>query len=334
MKDLKTLATGLIASGYLLAAGTVHAQVDLSGNWQGTGESSNLDLVPNGPPAGDFLGIPLNDNGRAMAETVDTSQQEEELYRQCETWGINYFIGSGVDITPVFDPTSANSDDVVAWHLSGQEARPPLTVWMDGRSAPSPLALHTDAGYATGKWLGNTLVVSITHLSAGFWMLRNGTPQSNQTTMTWFLTREGNLLTVTYVTRDPVYLSEPYPRAFTLRLTDNDLGRSGGGQLCLPANVIPGLSDGHHAARFLPWAAKDQDNPNLTYMMTSYGIPLQVAHGGAEEMYPWYQKTLDKVYKTPAGYCTSYCLGNDQFNRNQLGRGGGPPGAQQGAGAD
>ena len=52
-----------------LYAGGARAQVDLSGNWQ-PAETPFAQLIATGPPPGDFLGIPLNREGRALAVRI------------------------------------------------------------------------------------------------------------------------------------------------------------------------------------------------------------------------------------------------------------------------
>lgn len=289
-----------LGSGLLLAAATASAQVDLSGNWQ-----PNQPIVQetgNGPPPGDFLGVPLSAAGQAMAATADSSGESEEINRQCQVWLANYYIDGpfGLEIRPISDPLDGN--DILGWHIEGTADRPPLTIWIDGRAAPPPKALHTWAGFATGTWRGDTLDVSITHLKDG-WMLRNAASQSDRATVRMFLTREAELLEMTFIIRDPIYLAAPYARARSFRLSDvsptdvittvND---------CLPAEVVSGLSDGRHAARYLPG-----QNPNFAPLTKAYGMPTQVLLGGPQEMYPDYQQTLKKEYRRPAGYCQTDC---------------------------
>ena len=82
------------------------------------------------------------------------------------------------------------------------------TIWMDGRPHPSPFAPHTFMGFSTGRWEGNVLVVTTTHLKQG-WLRRNGLPESDQATLVEFFVRHGDRLTHTAVITDPVYLAEP-----------------------------------------------------------------------------------------------------------------------------
>lgn len=280
-------------------SGAASAQIDLSGNWQPA--QAFVRLIAHGPGPGDFMGIPLNADGRAMAKTADFANTLEELNRQCQLWMVSYLVDGpfGLQIRPIGDPHDLNH--VVAWYINGTTDRAPMTIWVDGHEPPSPLSLHTWAGFATGQWRGDTLAVSITHLKDG-WLARNGAPMSNQATATMFLSRTGDTLTETLIVHDPEYLSAPYPQAATFRLsevsptfvigTEND---------CLPDEIISGLSDGDHAASYLPW---QRDNPSLAFMMQNYGIRPQVALGGEQEMYPEFRKVLRKEYEIPPGYCS------------------------------
>jgi hypothetical protein len=285
----------------MLAPGRAWAQVDLSGNWR---PEPYVQLVPNGPAPGDFVGVPLNADGRAAAATANANEESEELNRQCQPWMIYYLLDGpfGMEFRPVADPLNGNH--ILAWRIEGTVDRPPLTIWIDGRAPPSTQAVHTWGGFATGEWHGSTLAVSITHLKDG-WLLRNAAPASNQATVSLLLSREGNMLTETFIIHDPVYLSEAYPRARTLELTDVSQSTViGTVNDCLPAEVLPELSDGYHAARFLP--GKNPllgSNPAENTMLDKYHIPPQIALGGAEQMYPEFRKVLRPVYTVPPGYC-------------------------------
>jgi glyoxylase-like metal-dependent hydrolase (beta-lactamase superfamily II) len=63
-------------------------------------------------------------------------------------------------------------------------------------------------GFSTGIFVGNALRVETTHIKQG-WLRRNGTPESDQATLTEFFVRHGDHITYTSVINDPVYLAEP-----------------------------------------------------------------------------------------------------------------------------
>ena len=85
-----------------------------------------------------------------------------------------------------------DSGQLIAYSLMGSYGRP-RTIWMDGRAHPDDLAPHTWAGFSTGRWNRNTLVVATTHIKTG-WLQRNGAPTSDLATMTEHFIRHGNHL--------------------------------------------------------------------------------------------------------------------------------------------
>ena len=82
---------------------------------------------------------------------------------------------------------------------------------MDGRPHPPDYAAHTWQGFSTGKWEGDMLTITTTHLKTG-WIRRNGIPRSDKATVTEHLIRHGDYLTWIVVIDDPVYLTEPFIR--------------------------------------------------------------------------------------------------------------------------
>ena len=73
-----------------------------------------------------------------------------------------------------------------------------------------PNAWHSPSGFTTGHWEGDTLVARTTHVKTA-WIRRGvGIPGSDQSTFTVFITRRENLLTITTIQEDPIYLTEPH----------------------------------------------------------------------------------------------------------------------------
>ena len=69
-------------------------------------------------------------------------------------------------------------------------------------------AEHTWMGFSTGRWDGEVLVVTTTHIKQ-MWHRRNGVPQSDQVTLTERFALHGQVLTYVTIVEDPVYLTEP-----------------------------------------------------------------------------------------------------------------------------
>ncbi len=82
-------------------------------------------------------------------------------------------------------------------------------IYMDGRPHPPDYAPHTWSGFSTGKWQGNMLVVTTTHLK-GAYLRRNGASFSDNATMMEYITRHGDYLLITMIVTDPVWLEEPF----------------------------------------------------------------------------------------------------------------------------
>jgi hypothetical protein len=163
------------------------------------------------------------------------------------------------------------------------------TIWMDGRPHPSPIARHTALGFSTGRMIGDVLHVRTTHFTEGL-LWQSGVPSSNQATMSEYIARQGDMLSVTMILYDPIYLDEPIIRSKThvLDPTLRVVFRP-----CEPAMEIeraPG-----NVAHWLPGT-----NPHTTETATQFGLPLEAVRGGAATLYPEYRKKLKEQYKRPA----------------------------------
>jgi hypothetical protein len=81
----------------------------------------------------------------------------------------------GLHIWNQFDPVTGR---LVALKIGAWVDRDVTTIWMDGRRHPSPNAPRTYGGFTTGRWEGNTLVTTTTHMKASQ-IRRNGAPVSD-----------------------------------------------------------------------------------------------------------------------------------------------------------
>ena len=99
-------------------------------------------------------------------------------------------------------------------------------VFMDGRPHPPAWAPHSWTGFSTGEWIGNTLKITTTHLKDGF--LRRGGPQTTDMyTMTEFITRHDDILTIVTVIDDPLYQDQPYVHSTTYTARSEQQGEHG-----------------------------------------------------------------------------------------------------------
>ncbi len=266
-----------VALVVLLLAVPASAQTNLSGVWNNLGILNEdwPDRLP-GPELGDYAGLPVNDAVRARADAWDASLITLPEY-QCRVHPSDYVSSfAGLRIWEERDPASQQLIAIHTHHFAWGTER---TIWMDGRPHPPEYALHTAMGFSTGKWDGDILVVTTTHLKEG-WTRRNGLTRSDSATVTEHLIRHGDTLTlVISVVRSRDYEYEingdigPYPCEAVE-------------EIVRPKGEIP-----HH----LPG-----QNPFLTEYAKAHGIPAEAARGGAETMYPEYRKKLREMMKTDA----------------------------------
>ena len=197
----------LLTAVALLTSAPAFAQVDLTGFWAARNHEDLEGMLP-----GDYAGLPINDEARARADAFTLSYLALPE-RQCIMYTSHYVVRGpqSLQISSEIDPISGR---VVAWRTSGAVDRNPRTIWMDGRPHPSPLARHTAAGFSTGTWQGEALLVTTTHLTEGV-LSHNGVPSSNQATIREYIVRRGDHLMITMIVYDPIYLEEPYLRSRT-----------------------------------------------------------------------------------------------------------------------
>jgi hypothetical protein len=165
---------------------------------------------------------------------------------------------------------------------------------MDGRPHPPEWAPHTWQGFSTGKWDGDILTVTTTHIKQE-WIRRNGVPNSEKSSMIEHFIRHGDIMSHLEIWTDPVYLAEPL-----IRSEDFVLNERTGGNWLWPCEYVDEIPDRPHSVvpNYLPG-----QSPFAGDFAYRYGIPVEAANGGPETTYPEYQaklRTLPKPTK-PAG---------------------------------
>ena len=135
---------GGVAEAQARVQGTV---IDLSGTWANRLHEDWIERAP-GPHIGDYTGLPINDEARAIADAYQVSMQNMPE-RQCILYTTQYIVmgPQNLRIQQELDPISGA---VVAFHMSGTVDRATHDVWMDGRPRPSPNAPHCAGGFSTG----------------------------------------------------------------------------------------------------------------------------------------------------------------------------------------
>ena len=257
------------------------AQVDVSGEW---GSTFHEDLPHRGGMRlADYTGLPLNEAGWRKGQSWDEAARSLPE-RQCIPHVVTYAMRGPATIrfSKVVDVASGQ---LLAYSLVGSYGRPRM-IWMDGRPHPSELAPHSWAGFSTGRWERNTLVVTTTHIKTG-WLQRNGAPTSDLATMTEFFTRYDNHLLLVSFVHDPVFLSEPMVRSTNYEFSPTANANAWGN--CGPAQIgdeLPGRAKGD-VPHYLPG-----QRGHVEEFLESTGIPAEGARGGTRTLYPEYAVTL------------------------------------------
>ena len=154
----------------------------------------------------DYGGFALNEAGRLWALSYDPSRVTLR-HHQCDAYVTPYQMRATGNFR-AWEERDPHTQRLVAIHWWAQITEGHRVIWMDGRPHPPAWAPHTFRGFSTGKFVGNALVVTTTHMKQG-WLRRNGTPESDQATVTEFFVRHGDHLTNATVVSDPVFLTEP-----------------------------------------------------------------------------------------------------------------------------
>jgi hypothetical protein len=312
----------------LVAAVPATAQTDLSGWW--ARQSQNDNGYANEPV--DLIGIPVSADGRVKALSYNIASLSA-TERQCQMYTPWYILYGPfpLQIIPEQDPVTQK---LLAYRLVGWGDRGEQMVWMDGRPHPSPNAPHTHGGFSTGTWEGTSLKVVTTHFKMGD-MKRHRAFSSDRATMTYTLTRHDDILSVTGVLEDPVYLAEPFVLTEIFqRSSDTSFFPL---TPCEPIEELPQL---HENPALVPHYLPGK-NPFMNEMTQKKGIPLEAVLGGPETIYPEYRKKLKDTYKAPAK-CEDSCGGppaprgggpgrGGQGAAPPAGRGAAPPAAGRGA---
>jgi len=253
--------------------------------WSAMYHEDELERTDPGSSAGDYLGIPINDDARLRADTWD-ADLISVLERQCIPHSAIYAMRgpSALMISTIMDP---NTSQIMAFIIDGSYTGP-RTIWMDGRPHPSALAPHTWAGFSTGTWEGDTLRVETTHIKTGY-LRRNGIAFTDQAVLTEYWDLQDKYLTLTSIAEDPAQLTEPLVRSESWVWNPYQVFTPIAGYgACLPHPELP---------RPPGWVPHHLPGTNtvIREFSESYGIPWEATRGGAETMYPEYQKKLRQM---------------------------------------
>jgi hypothetical protein len=282
--SVAALAVGLLAAAVL--APRARADVDLAGEWANRVHEDQPERGP-GPEIGDFTGIPINAAARQRALGWDASLLTLPEH-QCGPHPANY--GAMHSNIRIWKEVDEQSQNLIAWHILHESYNRFRTVWMDGRPRPSDDDLHTWQGFSTGRYVGNALEITTTHMKESR-TRRNGIEHSDRAELLEVLTRHGNYLTFISILKDPDSLTEPYIHTRHFVLDVNQVIRPypcrGAVEIDRPLGVVP-----HHNLGANPYPVQFQQN---------HGIPEEAALGGAQTIYPEYRDRLRQLIDAQNG---------------------------------
>ena len=252
---------------------------DITGEWRQESDESGLGQ----PPLGDYLGIPFNEAGRMRADTTAESIWGTPEY-QCRPHSAPHQ-WRGLGGARILKEQDPQTREVKAYHIQFMRSLD-WPIYMDGRPHPPAYAPHTWSGFSTGEWVGNTLKVTTTHLKDGY--LRRGGPQtSDMYTMTDYMTRHGDILTINTVIDDSIYMDEPFVQSITYVY---DTTATVNTEVCNgSAFAENGGTDRHHVPHFLP----GQNTALSDWLKNQDWIPVEPTRGGVKTLYPEYRAALN-----------------------------------------
>jgi hypothetical protein len=260
------------------------AQMDMSGTWTAPVTMDNQEDAT----YGNYVGLPLN-----RAAQARIAAYEEALLAlpewQCRPHGAAYVMrspqGRGFQIFRLLEPGTGR--------FIGYQTSNGYTVYLDGRPRPSANAAHTWFGFSVGAYEGNVLKFTTTHLKDGV-MRRLGVPYSDQTVLTSYWIRHGDIFTWITIHEDPAYLTEPMIRSMSYYLNPTVAvgggGYGGGGCVVVEEVERPDMSIPH----ILPG-----ENTYLREYGVKYNLPADITMGGAQTMYPEAARKLIEAANTP-----------------------------------
>ena len=196
------------------------APIDVTGYWAAiVNEDWRWRMVT--PPKGDYASVPLNDAGRKLADTWDTSMDG-----RCEAYGAAALLRMPTRLRITWETDDVLKIETDAGQqirrlLFGRSHQAPGTRSLQGFSVAEwerPLPTGAGRGGAaapqTGPATGANLKVVTTRLSGG-WLRRNGVPYSQDAVVTEYFDRFAapggdEWLAVTTVVADPKYLNQDF----------------------------------------------------------------------------------------------------------------------------
>jgi hypothetical protein len=262
---------------------------DLAGQWASRTHEDILHRTMPGPDLGDYTGLPLNDAGRLKADSWDATVLSQ-LERQAQPHPATYSMRGPA---PTLHVAAIRTDagDLVGYDIQGYYGRADRVIWMDGRPHPSPeYGEHTWAGFSTGRWDADRLVVTTTHIKMGV-IQRNGSATSPYVRMVETFTRHGDLLVHMSWVDDPIYLEEPMVRTQTWMLASPPETMEPAGPVLAFEPVEEVWDKPYGWVVHYPMGTEPRRFARLA------GLPFEATRGGAASLRPEYQAEIARLMR-------------------------------------
>jgi glyoxylase-like metal-dependent hydrolase (beta-lactamase superfamily II) len=280
---------------FLLAAGSASIQaqerspIDLTGTWRWIHHEDAYE-IGQGPGAdpGQYSGLPLNDAARMRADTYSEEWVSSSPLLQCRPRSVTYQ-PLGLDPMRIEQYVDPVNRQLLAYRVSYEKTPGERMIWLDGRPRPSSHAKHSWEGFSLGKFSGDTLEITTTHIKESY-VRRNGVPTSFRATVIEKVILDEPFMTWVVTVIDPDYLTEPlvksatYIRAPTLQLPQYP---------CQVLDEIPSGSE-YRVPHYLVG-----QNPYLMEDALKYRMPVEALRGGAKETYPEWWPTARTLSPPP-----------------------------------
>ena len=254
--------------------------IDLSGAWAPAPHEEST----GNPAIADYLGVPITESARAVGLAWSPSRVTVPEH-QCQVHVAPYLLGGPLNLR-IWEERQDQSQQLedIRMYISTYEQN--RTIWMDDRPHPPEAAAHTWMGFSTGKWDGNTLTVYTTHLKEGY-LRRNGLPETDQATLIEHFMRHGDYLVHVSEVTDPATLTEPFVRSQIFRRISEE-----GQNWLYPCESVVEIANQPRGAvpNYPP-----RENPFIAEFANKVGIPLAATLGGAETMYPEFQRKMKEL---------------------------------------
>ena len=276
----------------LLMSHPVLAQgLDISGLWRPLARNQDGSGM-----TGDMAGVPISESLRARAESWSPDDFDVAEW-VCRPHAWDYSLEGPLSPIRFWPEIEQATQKVIAYHGHINQQEQETTIWMDGRSHPPENTLHTWSGFTTGRWEGDVLVTTTTHLKEAY-IRRSGLMRSDAAVVNTRWRRIGNYLQATTIMYDPFNLTEPYVRSTMMWVFDPAMVVSPypceeATETAISRGTVPHFLPGKSPLPAL--------NPELT---DRFLTPYQPRLGGSETMYPEYiakMKTFPVPKKTQSG---------------------------------